>query len=41
MGLHLVYNIITRNLGGTIKADSIPGEGVTFTLTLPGSVAGD
>ncbi|MDR2689315.1 MAG: histidine kinase, partial [Azoarcus sp.] len=31
LGLHLVYNIITRNLGGTIKADSIPGEGVTFT----------
>jgi signal transduction histidine kinase len=35
LGLHLVYNIVTRNLGGSITADSTPGEGVTFTMTLP------
>jgi signal transduction histidine kinase len=35
LGLHLVYNIVTRNLGGGITASSAPGEGVTFTMTLP------
>jgi signal transduction histidine kinase len=35
LGLHLVYNIVTRNLGGGITVDSVPGEGVTFTITLP------
>jgi signal transduction histidine kinase len=35
LGLHLVYNIVTRNLGGGITARSAPGEGVTFTMTLP------
>ncbi|MDR2364685.1 MAG: HAMP domain-containing histidine kinase, partial [Zoogloeaceae bacterium] len=35
LGLHLIYNIITRNLGGAIAASSAPGEGVTFTINLP------
>ncbi|MDR0380168.1 MAG: HAMP domain-containing histidine kinase [Candidatus Accumulibacter sp.] len=35
LGLHLVYNIVTRNLGGDITVSSVPGEGVTFILTLP------
>ncbi|MDR2452033.1 MAG: HAMP domain-containing histidine kinase, partial [Candidatus Accumulibacter sp.] len=35
LGLHLVYNIVTRNLGGSITASSVPGEGVTFIMTLP------
>jgi signal transduction histidine kinase len=41
LGLHLIYNIVTRSLGGTIHADSTPGEGVIFTLTLPGSTVTD
>ncbi|MDR3351471.1 MAG: hypothetical protein LBO00_00305 [Zoogloeaceae bacterium] len=35
LGLHLVYNIVTRNLDGAITTSSAPGEGVTFTMTLP------
>ena len=35
LGLHLVYNIVTRSLGGNIEASSMPGEGVRFTMTLP------
>jgi signal transduction histidine kinase len=38
LGLHLVYNIVTRSLGGNITVSSDPGEGVRFTLTLPDSV---
>ncbi|MDR1935565.1 MAG: HAMP domain-containing histidine kinase [Candidatus Accumulibacter sp.] len=38
LGLHLVYNIVTRSLKGSITASSEPGEGVRFTLSLPDSV---
>jgi PAS domain S-box-containing protein len=34
LGLYIVYNEVTK-LGGTIKADSITGEGTTFTIILP------
>ena len=35
LGLHLVYSIVTRILGGRIAVTSQPGEGTCFTLTLP------
>ena len=35
LGLHIVHNIVTRVLGGRIRADSGPGAGTRFTLTLP------
>ncbi|WP_413204468.1 ammonium transporter [Rhodospirillum sp. A1_3_36] len=35
LGLNIVYNIVTRSLGGRIVASSKEGEGATFTLTLP------
>ncbi|MGZ5198450.1 MAG: two-component regulator propeller domain-containing protein [Telluria sp.] len=35
LGLNIVYNIVTTLLGGTIRADSRPGEGVTFVIDLP------
>ena len=35
LGLHLVYNIITKTLGGRISASSVPGRGTTFTVQLP------
>ncbi len=34
LGLHIVYNIVTRILGGKIKVDS-ENSGAHFTLTLP------
>ena len=34
LGLSIVYGVIQRH-GGTIKADSFPGCGTTFTVTLP------
>ncbi len=34
LGLSIVYGVIQRH-GGTIQADSLPGCGTTFTVTLP------
>lgn len=35
LGLHVVYNIVTAKLGGTIKVQSVEGRGTTFRLRLP------
>ena len=35
LGLHVVYNIVTAKLHGTIKAESVEGEGTTFLLRMP------
>lgn len=35
LGLYIVYNLVTSVLGGSIEVASSPGEGATFTLTLP------
>ncbi len=35
LGLHLVYNIVTQKLNGTINFASVLGNGTTFTITLP------
>ncbi|MCM8610665.1 PAS domain S-box protein [Accumulibacter sp.] len=35
LGLHIVYSIATRVLGGRIEARSTPGTGTTFVLDLP------
>lgn len=35
LGLSVSYYIITQNHGGTITADSNPGEGTRFTISLP------
>ena len=41
LGLHIVFNLITQKLGGTVKVNSTPGEGTCFTLLLPLKVAAD
>ncbi|RCU51786.1 sensor histidine kinase [Corallincola holothuriorum] len=35
LGLNIVYNLVTQNLGGTIRCDSKLGSGVAFTINLP------
>ncbi|MBU0671698.1 MAG: hypothetical protein KJ732_01575 [Candidatus Margulisbacteria bacterium] len=34
-GLSICHNIIVKNHGGTLTAESIPEKGTTFTITLP------
>ena len=36
LGLSLSHDIITKGHGGTLTVASQPGEGTTFTITLPG-----
>jgi len=35
LGMHVVYNIVIKNLGGTIHCDSKPDEGIVFDITFP------
>ena len=35
LGLHIVYNIVTQTLGGTIECESEPGRGATFIIIFP------
>ena len=35
LGLHIVYNLVTQRLGGSIQVASEPGKGTRFTLRLP------
>lgn len=35
LGLHIVYSIVTRVLGGEIRLFSEPGEGASFVMDLP------
>ncbi len=35
LGLHIVYNLVTRVLGGNINVFSAPGKGTRFELSLP------
>ncbi|XPV75704.1 MAG: ATP-binding protein [Desulfovibrio sp.] len=39
LGMHVVYNIVTQQLGGIIAVESTENEGVCFTITLPKNYA--
>ncbi|MBQ1784785.1 MAG: sensor histidine kinase [Gammaproteobacteria bacterium] len=37
LGTHIVYNLVTQSLGGTISAESTEGKGLAYHITLPRS----
>lgn len=39
LGLHIVYNLVTHKLSGSIHCHSIEGHGTTFTIQVPLAVA--
>jgi signal transduction histidine kinase len=39
LGLHIVYNLVTRTLNGRIDVESRLGEGTRFIIDLPAQIA--
>ncbi len=39
LGLHIVYNVVTRLLDGTIACESQPGAGTRFRISLPATTS--
>jgi signal transduction histidine kinase len=37
LGAHILYNLVTGALGGTVRATSAPGQGLTYHLRFPRS----
>jgi signal transduction histidine kinase len=35
LGLHIVFNLVTRTLGGSLVCESTPGQGTSFHVTMP------
>jgi signal transduction histidine kinase len=35
LGAHILYNLVTGALGGTVKVESAPGAGLRYTLRFP------
>ncbi len=35
LGLHIVYNLVTQQLGGRMMLDSRLGQGTTFRIIMP------
>lgn len=41
LGMHLVYNLVTQKMGGTIRCSSEPGRGMEFVLCFPKGGVGE
>jgi signal transduction histidine kinase len=39
LGLHIVYNLVTQQLGGRMMLDSRLGQGTTFRIIMPRAAA--
>ena len=35
LGAHLIYNLVSQTLGGSIRCESTPGEGACFMISIP------
>jgi len=35
LGMHVVFNLVTQQLGGKIDLDTEPGRGTEFRITIP------
>ncbi len=35
LGTHIMYNLVTQSLNGTISAASVPGEGLRYDIKFP------
>jgi signal transduction histidine kinase len=40
LGLHIVYNLVTQQLGGRMMLESRPGQGTTFRIIMPKAAKG-
>jgi signal transduction histidine kinase len=40
LGLHIVYNLVTQQLGGRMMLDSRLGQGTTFRIIMPRAATG-
>jgi signal transduction histidine kinase len=40
LGLHIVYNLVTQQLGGRMMLDSRLGQGTTFRIIMPRAAKG-
>jgi len=40
LGLHIVYNLVTQQLGGRMMLESRPGQGTTFRIIMPRAATG-
>ena len=38
LGLHIVYNLVTHKMGGTIRCESEVGKGTAFIIELPKTI---
>ena len=41
LGLHIVYNLVTQQLGGRMMLDSRLGQGTTFRIIMPKAARND